>query len=169
MSTSKAKGSAFELVVVKLIRKAVSKQFSEDICYRTPASGGHKQIGGGDIVIKHKLRKIFDWTVENKHRKTIKVHKFFSLAKDMREYLRQAVENCEETGGQPLLVIRGTRTPIFAIAPLKSLVSTGYAPLAEDDTPGLRFRYKGRVWKIFLFSYMVKELKHKADKMAGRE
>ncbi len=63
-------GNAFELVVVRLIRSAVSKKYSDSICYRTPASGGHYIIGGADITIAPKLRKIFDFAVECKHRKT---------------------------------------------------------------------------------------------------
>src|ERR1700674_1320573 len=95
----KLKGNRFELTIVKLIRKAVSKKYSEEICFRTPGSGGHWNIGGADIQLKSRLRKIFNFDIEAKDWKTIKAHKFFELHADMKAFIKQAIENTYEKGG----------------------------------------------------------------------
>ena len=159
---SKAKGSAFELAVVKLIRKAVKRKFpSESICYRTPRSGGHYIIGGADIIIGPELRKIFPFAVECKHRKTIKLHKLFKVSKETKEFLKQSIENTYESDDYPLLVIRGTRTPIFCASTIDALKSSGYEVLSTPHIPGLVFKYRSKTWKIFLFSFFIKELSNK--------
>lgn len=162
---SKRKGNAFELSIVKHIRKAVSKKFSDEVCFRTPASGGHYVIGGADIQLKHRLRKIFNFDIECKDWKTIKAHKFFELHEDMKNFLKQAMENTEEHGGYPLLILHGPRIPVFACVKNKDLVEAGYAKLQSEDIPALLFSYRGRVWRLFLFKYLMLELKQKMRKL----
>jgi hypothetical protein len=162
---SKQKGNRFELTIVKLIRKAVSKKFSDEVCYRTPASGGHYIIGGCDIQLKSRLRKIFNFDAECKDWKTIAAHKFFKLHEDMKKFLKQALENTEEKGGYPLLVLHGPRIPIFCCAKEKDLTEAGYSKLLSDDIPALRFKYRGRMWRLMLFEFMLDELKRKVKKL----
>lgn len=162
---SKQKGSRFELVIVKHIRKAVSKRFSDEVCFRTPASGGHYVIGGSDITLKSKLRKIFDFAIECKDWKTISANKFFELHEDMRKFLKQAVDNTYEKGGYPLLVLHGPRTPIFCAVKNKDLIDAGYAHLQSEDIPALLFKYRGKVWRLFLFKFLLEELRLKVKKL----
>ena len=154
-------GNAFEALVVKGIRKAINKKYSDELCYRTPGSGGHYIIGGADIVIKPKLRKIFDFDIECKHQKTIKIHSFFETTKQFQNFMSQCLENCFENGGNPLLVFRGRRTPIFAASTIDALTDAGYIELTKHAIPGLHLRFRGKVWKIFLWKFMLKELKFK--------
>lgn len=161
MANSKQKGSAFELVFVKLIRKAVSRKYKDDICYRTPRSGGHPIIGGADIIIKPELRKIFPFAVECKHRKTIKIHSLFSETKQIKDFLAQSMENTDESGDNPLLVIRGTRTPILCASTLDGFKSAGYEAIVSSKIPGLVFRFRGQTWKMVLAKYVMKVLHSK--------
>lgn len=162
---SKQKGNRFELTVVKLIRKAVSKKFSDEICFRTPGSGGHYIIGGSDIQLKSKLRKIFNFAIECKDWKTIKAHKFFELHEDMKKFLKQAIENTEEKGGYPLLILHGPRIPIFCCLKTNDMIEAGYAHLQDVTIPTLQFIYRGKVWRLFLFKFLLEELKHKVKKL----
>lgn len=166
---SKAKGGAFELLVVKAICKATNKMFDNTICYRTPRSGGHHIIGGADIIIKPKLREFFNFDIECKHRKTINVGKLFKHSAETKEFLKQALENTDEGGGYPMLVIRGNRTPVFCASPLSSLKSAGYESLTDAETPGLVFKFRGKTWKWFLFDFMMLELKRKTRQTMRRE
>lgn len=163
MANGKAKGAAFELKIVKLIRNAVKCVYPNDsVCFRTPASGGHYIIGGADITISEDLRKIFPFCIECKHRKTIKVEKFFAVTKHTKEFLKQAVANTYETGDLPLLVMRGARTAIFCASTLEALKDSQYEELSSDSIPGLVFRYRSKTWKIFLFKYMLDILSSKS-------
>lgn len=161
MPKGKQKGNAFELLIVKSIRKAVSRKYAEDICYRTPGSGGHYIIGGADIVIEAKLRKVFNFAIEAKHRKTIKLNSLFDSTKQFRDFMSQTMENCFENGDYPLLVFRGARTPVFCASTMDALKDTGYEMLAKYTIPGLYLKFRGKIWKIFLFRFLMKELKNK--------
>jgi hypothetical protein len=162
---SKQKGNRFELVIVKLIRKAVSKRFSDEICFRTPGSGGHYIIGGSDIQLKTRLRKIFNFAIECKDWKTIKAHKFFELHADMKTFIKQAIENTEEKGGYPLLILHGPRIPVFCCVKDKDLIEAGYSNIQTDDIPALRFKYRGKIWRLFLFKFLLEELRLKVKKI----
>jgi len=157
----KQKGNAFELLIVKSIRKAVSKKYADDICYRTPGSGGHYIIGGADIVIETKLRKVFNFAIEAKHRKTIKINSLFDSTKQFSDFMSQTIENCYENGDHPLLVFRGNRTPVLAASTLDALKATGYEDVAKYSVPGLYLKYRGKIWKVFLWRFMLKVLKNK--------
>lgn len=161
MPKGKAKGNAFELLIVKSIRKAVSKKFANDICYRTPGSGGHWKIGGADIIIEASLRKYFNVDIECKHQKTVKINSFFETTKQFRDFMSQCLENCFENGGNPMLVFRGNRTPIFAATTLDALKDLGFEELTKYTTPGLYLKFRGKVWKILLWKFVMKALKNK--------
>jgi len=163
MPKGKLKGNAFELLIVKTIRKAVKRKYANDVVFRTPASGGHWKIGGADITLEPALRKIFDVDIECKHQKTIKIHSFFETTKQFKDFMSQCLENCFENGGNPLLVFRGNRTPIFAATTLDALKALKFDDLAKHSTPGLYLRFRGKIWKILLWKFIIKALKNKVD------
>lgn len=162
---SKQKGAAFELLVVKEIRKAINKKMKDEVCFRTPRSGGHPMIGGADIQIKSKLRKVFPFAVECKHQKTIKTDKLFSVNKNIQHFLAQAIENTEERGDYPMLVIRGDRTEILCASTISAFNEAGYGILAAADTPGLIFKFRGNIWKWVRLKEVMKRLKHIVGKI----
>jgi hypothetical protein len=157
----KAKGNAFELLIVKSIRKSVSRKYADDVVYRTPGSGGHWKIGGADIILEAKLRKIFNVDIECKHQKTVKVNSLFETTKQLKDFMGQTMENCFENGGNPMLVFRGNRTPIFAATTLDALKELGFDDLTKYSTPGLYLKFRGKAWKILLWKFVLKALKNK--------
>ena len=164
MGHGKKKGAAFELHVVKLIRKAIAKRYDDDVCFRTPRSGGHPIIGGADIIIKPRLRKIFPFAIECKHRKTIKIEQFLKVNAQTKAFLKQTMENTFESDDLPLLVVRGTRTPILAISTVSALQASGYGALTNPEIPGFLFRFRSKTWKGFLIEFLMAELKTKVSK-----
>lgn len=154
MPKGKQKGNTFERHCAKLILKAAGSSFGKKDCYRVPMSGGHQFEGEGDLRTSKRMRKVFPFLVEAKHRKTIKPYQFFNPTEELYGFIRQSKrETRNDKWKRPgLIVVKGNNTPIFAMVRLEML-DIRYCGLL--DHPMLRIRYKGRTWGVTLFSNVL--------------
>ncbi len=120
MKTARAKGSTAERKVAALLQAWWRSLESEAVFFRTPASGAwastHTSSGmkaRGDIMVNPETCKLFDFSVEVKHRAVITpiaIEHFVDGKKSpINGYWKQCTENAEKDGLQPMLVFRGNR------------------------------------------------------------
>lgn len=163
---SKAKGSAFERLVSRLILKAAGDKFSKEDCYRTPMSGGHPFAGESDLVVSAKLQEIFPFCVECKHGYGWDAYRMFHPNALFMSFVEQASRSAakDRFGRIPLLVIRGSRTKIYAAS---NEFTQWSAKL--DHEPGFVFPGPDGKWKLVLFDVVLSVLKRKAKFQARKE
>jgi hypothetical protein len=144
---SKSKGSSFERLVAKMIAKAFDVPVKE--CYRTPMSGGH--YIKGDIVLSPALQVQFPFTIECKHTKSWSLSHLIPLSALMKSWLAQAFEQAKDEGHNPLLIIRGNHTPVYAITVTALLNKT--CAVYRDY---LRFTWKAQELVFLPFDALLK-------------
>ena len=106
------KGATFERFVATSICKAF--KVPNKCCYRTPLSGGHPYDSRADLKIAEPLLSRFPYHVECKHRSDFTCGHLVRPSASLREWLQKTVRY---SGGQrSLVVVRGNRTPIFALS-----------------------------------------------------
>lgn len=82
----------------------------------------------GDLIVSERLRKIFPFCVECKHRKNFRLEHVFMGVKDFLDYHRQVLDACAREGNKraPMVVIRGQGGLIFASIPALTVMSQHY-------------------------------------------
>ena len=101
---SKAKGSAFELKIAKLLTEEFGKEFR-----RTPLSGALDWMKGDLIVIDDTAW--FPWTIECKHYAEIDWSNLLTAkTSDLHNFWRQTVREAEVMKKRPLLIFRANRS-----------------------------------------------------------
>lgn len=153
---SKRIGGTFERRVAAMILAAVGERFCKKDCYRTPMSGGHPHVGESDLQISKKLRKVFPFLVEAKHRKTIRLDHFLKPTAELRSFRIQIVAEWKKLGkrGAPAVVMMGARTDVYAMVKLPNLIHTHTAlyDLLETRTP---FVVLSSNWRIYRFADLL--------------
>ena len=91
-------------------------------------SGADKYFDQGDLIVSERLRKLFPFCVECKHRKNFRLEHVFMGVKDFLDYHRQVLDACVREGNSrtPMVVIRGQGGLIFAAIPSLTMVSLQY-------------------------------------------
>ena len=156
---SKVKGSVFERLVAKMIITAAGPGFDRSDCYRTPLSGGHEFAGASDLVISPRLRKLFPFCVECKHRRNFRLEHVFDLVKDFAGYHAQVLAACEREGycRQPMIVVRGNGGSIYAALTKAALLE--FAPfIAETPRPFITYKYEAVWWVLLRFEDLLQAL-----------
>ena len=148
---AKAKGSSFENKTAKQILKAAGNQFTRTDCYRTPISGGHpfaSKNHPSDLVLSKKLRKVFPFSVECKHYKKLELQHFFTRQGDFLKWIDQAMKATENSrvAVEPMIVFRWNLSRTYCIVPW----------ITHSGTY-IRFRYRGKEWKVVLFASFLRQ------------
>ena len=153
---SRQKGAFFELLVAGLIR--VTYDVSSSECFRTPGSGGHRDFSvkyPGDLYIGPDLHKQFPFVVECKHNKGWHAGAMLLNRVSEQKWLDQVTGDCRTAPqpSTPLLVMRGTATPVYAAMPVsvmrKLLKSRHRVPTY------LIFTYDSRQWIMMEFKMLL--------------
>lgn len=116
---SKAKGSAGELQVIRLIQPWWRQVEAEAVFRRTPGSGGWARSKGfkarGDVQADKETASLWRWSVEIKWRASITdaAIQHFQEGGDspIWSFWRQSCEAAELDGLHPMLWFRGNRMP----------------------------------------------------------
>jgi hypothetical protein len=132
-------------MVLKAARKQIPDLTKKD-CYRTPLSGGHPMGDPGDLVMSPRLRAIFPYLIEAKHRKDWKVEHIFVPTAAMAEWVEQAVRAANKLHLTPVVVVRGHHTNIFCFLPHRVgqrgkpvVLAVKIGPLVDPDWVAMRF------------------------------
>jgi hypothetical protein len=125
-------------------------------------SGGHEFAGASDLVISPRLRRMFPFCVECKHRANFRLEHVFGLNKDFCSYHAQVIEACEREGNTraPMVVIRGNGGAIFASIPVQSLREMNLELPAEAAV--IIYRYEQRLWIMTEFDDLLAAIASKA-------
>ena len=105
MPNGRAKGNAFERLVAKKLCAALGATSKE--IYRTPLSGGHPYVGGGDLQIAERLREVFPWCVECKHSKSFNAAHLFCPTEQLNKWAAQALKAARKENRPALLIMQG--------------------------------------------------------------
>lgn len=101
---SKAKGSAFELKIAKLLTEEFGKEFR-----RTPLSGALEWMKGDLIVIDDTAW--FPWTIECKHYAEIDWSNLLTAkSSDLHTFWQQTLRESKIMQRKPLLIFRANRS-----------------------------------------------------------
>lgn len=164
----KAKGSAFERTLAKMILKSAKRaghRFSKEDCYRTPMSGGHvyaSKENPSDLVISRKLLKLFPFTVEAKFHRKIGVQHFarpvhkHEKSWPEKRAIDQVLRANEKKKHKrfPIVLMKENRGEIFAITTLPAIRAV--IPNSGFPIHGLRFNYASESWIIVYFKEFLK-------------
>jgi hypothetical protein len=156
----RAKGNSFERVVAKIVVATFKDHgITEEDCYRTPSSGGHryaKKQDPGDLVISQKLRALFPFHVECKFYREIPLHQFFDGQKNwnkswiVKKWLLQVTKEASEEL-TPMLVFKANDREILVCLP-------AVYPLIVGIHPRLSFNYNGEKWYVARFDRLLRAL-----------
>lgn len=155
------KGSAFERKLAADIIGITGAEKRE--CYRTPLSGGHPFACPSDLQLSERLRKVFSFSLEAKHRKNWKLDQLFVGNKEFESWLEQssaAASSANQIGVKvsPLVVVRANFGNTYAIG-LQTELSDfmGWDRGLKRPTRML-LKFKGRSWVLVLWSDVLKRL-----------
>lgn len=160
----RSKGNSFERHVAKLVVTAFDcLGITQEDCYRTPSSGGHKYAkkeDPGDLVISKKLHKYFPFHIEAKHYRKVSLNALFTPIEKQKRAWKfkgwvEQVNAASRKGMHPVIVFKENSGPVLALLPQ-------IMPLAARV--GIRFRtkYKGETWYVMEFAAMLRELVREA-------
>jgi len=98
-------------------------------------SGADKYFDQGDLIVSPRLREIFPFCVECKHRKIFRLENVFSKTKEFLGYHEQVLEACGREGNSrtPMVVVRGRGGSIYASVPALTVAAKQYR-LPETST-----------------------------------
>lgn len=157
---SRNKGAAFERKVAGDVVRTL-KRFgaTRKSIYRTPLSGGHPFGDSGDLVVAPELRRFFPFVVECKHWREWKPEVMFSrgrLRAQEHEWVMQVVEAAGKTADRnPLLVMRGQNTPIYAAIPE---VLDGFHGRLSIESRVCFFDRRGKPWVMLAWAAFLRQL-----------
>lgn len=156
---SRNKGADFERLVAKMFRDSLEAE--KDEIMRTPLSGGHSMGDRGDLQVSARIRSRFPFCVECKHSKEWRPGHFMTKTPGYMEksWLEQAAAAAARAVPNqfPLLVIRGNRTPIYAVFPVAAEESiplpfvSPYLVFTAETSP---WKY----WQMILFEDFLSSL-----------
>ena len=112
---TRTKGNDFELLIATSLKNWWNAEFR-----RTPLSGGWSAMAPGDIIVPED----FPWCIECKHSKEFRVEHILrpSLLSYLKKWWEQASNEAVEAKKEPLLVVRGERTPILCCTTMTSKI-----------------------------------------------
>jgi len=162
----KAKGSSFERLVAKTILDAFGEGFDQSDCRRVPMSGADKFFDQGDLIISPRLRELFPFCVECKHRKNFRLEHIFKMTKDFEDYHRQVLSACEREKNvrMPMVVIRGQAGAIYASFPVD--VAVTFSRLFQKTATKLSYYCQERRWLMSELSTVLSWITNKAAETA---
>jgi hypothetical protein len=131
-------------------------------------SGADKYFDQGDLIVGEKLRELFPFCVECKHRKNFRLEHVFMGAKDFLDYHRQVMDACGREGNKrtPMVVIRGQGGIIFASIPMLTVASLRY--IMPDEAVSVLYRTTHLRWMMTDLDHMLQAIfrwKQTAKKM----
>lgn len=155
---SKQKGSEFERLIRNLVLQAAGEPFDHKDLARTPLSGGHESYSPGDLQVSDRLaERIFPFSSEMKHRKTIKIEHALTGNKEFEGFHDQLLEACRKDladgkDRRPLLVFRGMRGAIYCSLPLDNYLSWS---VSDVPVPCIKYEHADQVWVLFDFKHFL--------------
>ena len=157
------KGNAFEREVAKLIVATFEDHgITNEHCYRTPGSGGHryaKKKDPGDILLDGKLKKLFPFTIECKSYKRLNWRELFAplqKGSQFKKWWEQCCMAAALNGGEPLLIFKENRSQAFAM--VRQVMVDQYSMNGSWDPNGTKLSYLKTHLRVMPLSSLLKHM-----------